>query len=104
MTETQGLLLAFGFGVLYNWLIVQVEQRGTRGVTGLWVVGGVFCTLLISAMVHVDLPPLYLLWLGQPLVLSNQQHAAFFELKFFAASGLPMVVGSLWRAMRDLQI
>jgi hypothetical protein len=98
VTETQGLILAFGFGCGYNWLIVRWgKSEWGEGFTALWVVIGVFVTLLISAMVHVSLPRLYVNWLGNPLALTNQQHAAIFELKFFIATGIPMFLGSIWR-------
>lgn len=103
MSETQGLALAFGFGCGYNWLIGRLVQRGqVDGYAALWVVFGVFVTLCISALVHVSLPRLQVFWLGSPLVLSNQQHAAVYELKFFIAAGVPMLAGSLWRYWRTL--
>ena len=98
MTETQGLLLAFAWGVVFNWLITRWgRSQFADGFTAVWVVIGVFVTLVISATVHVSLPRLHLTWQGAAIVLSNQQHAAIYELKFFMAAGLPMFVGSLWR-------
>jgi len=38
------------------------------------------------------------------VVLSNSQHAAWYELKFFIAAGTPMVVGSLWRYLNAFSI
>lgn len=92
------LALAFGFGCAFNWLIVRQTESGYGdGFTALWVVIGVFITLLISSIVDVSLPRLHFYWQGQPLILTNQQHAAIYELKFFIASGLPMFIGSAWR-------
>ena len=49
MTEAQALILAFAFGCLFNWLIVRWGASGYGdGFTALWVVIGVFVTLLIS--------------------------------------------------------
>jgi hypothetical protein len=100
MSETLGLLLAFAFGLAYNWLIGYFEKKQVDGLTGLWVVGGVLGTLIIAALVQVNLPRLQLLWLGHPMILTNPQHAAIYIFKFMAASGLPMVLGSLWRHWR----
>ena len=99
MSEAQALLLAFLFGIAYNWLITRWVKSGYGdGFTALWVVIGVFVTLLISSFVtHGHTVKLVLEWQGQALVLSNQQHAAWYELKFFIAAGIPMFVGSLWR-------
>lgn len=99
MSEAQALLLAFLFGIAFNWLITKWGKSGYGdGFTALWVVIGVAVTLLISATVtHGHTVRLALEWRGQSLVLSNQQHAAWYELKFFIAAGIPMFVGSLWR-------
>lgn len=102
MTETQGLLIAFGFGCVYHWLITKlIKSQFDAGFITLWVVIGVFMVLAISALVHVSLPRLHLQWDGIVLVLSNQQHAAIYELKFFMAAGLPIIVGSLWRYLNS---
>lgn len=102
MTETQALILAFGFGCFFNWLIVQQAKAGYGdGFTALWVVIGVFTTLLISSLVTVSLPRLQVYWNGDLVTLTNQQHAAIYELKFFVASGLPMFIGSLWRYLNS---
>lgn len=105
MTEVQGLVLAFAWGCLFNWLIVRWAKSGYgEGFTAIWVVIGVFMTLLISSAVRVSLPRLHLSWFGTDLILSNQQHAAIYELKFFIAAGIPMVVGSLWRYVNSFSL
>ena len=38
------------------------------------------------------------------MTLTNQQHAAIYELKFFIAAGLPMFVGSLWRYLDNFTL
>jgi hypothetical protein len=98
MSEPQGLALAFLCGCSYNWLISRwARSRFGDGMTGIWVAIGVLMTLALSSMVRVSLPRLHFVWLGEPLILSNQQHAALYELKFFLATGIPMLVGSVWR-------
>lgn len=98
MTETTALALAFVFGCGLNWLIVRLARVGYGdGFTALWVIVGVFGTLLISSLATYSLPRLHITWQGEVLMLTNQQHAAWYELKFFIASGLPMFIGSLWR-------
>jgi hypothetical protein len=98
MSEYAGLALACGFGIVYNWAFVRWGYR--QDLTAFWVAAGVLATLAIAATVTVPAPRLQLYWLGQPVVLSNQQHAVLYLLKFFAASGAPMTAGSLWRAWR----
>ena len=99
MTEAQALALACAFGVFYNWLITRWgRSQWGDGFTALWVVIGVAVTLLISTFVtRSPLARLHLTWREEVIVLSNAQHAAWFELKFFVATGVPMFVGSLWR-------
>ena len=98
MTETAALALAFAFGCGLNWLIVRLAKAGYGdGFTALWVVAGVFGTLIISSLATYSLPRLHIMWNGEVVTLTNQQHAAWYEFKFFVASGLPMFVGSLWR-------
>ncbi len=98
MTETQALVLAFAWGCLFDWFITRFSKtKYDGGLTAIWVVIGITVTLLISSLVHVSLPRLHFIWLGQPLVMTNQQHAAIYEFKFLAAAGLPMVIGSLRR-------
>lgn len=99
MSETGGLAAAALFGVGFNWAYGRWGLR--QNLTAFWVVFGVLATLAISATVDVSLPRLQLFWMGRPVVLSNQQHAAIYELKFFAASGTPMTLGSLWRVWRS---
>ena len=107
MKETHGLALAFLFGCGYNWILsrsVNGERRGEYrddGLTAFWVIGGVLATLLIASLVRVSLPRLVFYWHGEALALTNQQHAVIYLLKFFAASGLPMTVGALWRHLNQ---
>jgi hypothetical protein len=105
MTETQALLLAFGFGIAYNYLVAKLikTERG-NGFAGIWVVIGVFVTLIISTFARVSLPRLQLYWFNDIITLTNQQHAAFYELKFFMAAGIPMFLGSLWRYLQTKMI
>lgn len=67
------------FGVGYNTLVGRMEQSGhDRGYTAFLVVGGCMATIGGSAMlIGVD--------------------AALLELLCFAASGLPMTLGSMFR-------
>lgn len=105
MTETAALALAFAFGVCFNWLITRWGKSGYGdGFTALWVVIGVFATLVISSLAHIPLPRLHIYWNGDMLTLTNQQHAAIYELKFFIAAGLPMFVGSLWRYLNNFSL
>jgi hypothetical protein len=69
-------LLVFGVG--YNALIHHLEQRGyAEGYTAILVVGGVAITLGGVATLNYE--------------------AAMITLGAFAASGLPMVIGSMYR-------
>jgi hypothetical protein len=73
---TAVLLLAFG--VLYNILVGWLQKQGyDEGYTALEVVGGVAVSLLILALAD---------W-----------QAALITLIAFCFSGLPMVIGSIWR-------
>ena len=105
MTEAQALILAFAFGCLFNWLIVRwgASSYGD-GFTALWVVIGVFVTLLISTFATGSSMRLHIMWRAELLVLTNQQHAAWYELKFFVMAGLPMFVGSLWRYVKNFDL
>ena len=77
-----GLVL---FGILYNLLMGWMEKRGyLEGLTSLAVVGGVLITLAGIAVVS---------W-----------NAAVLALAAFTASGLPMVIGSLWRYVQRRQM
>ena len=77
-----GLVL---FGILYNLLMGWMEKRGyLEGLTSLAVVGGVLITLAGIAVVS---------W-----------SAAVLALAAFTASGLPMVIGSLWRYVQRRQM
>lgn len=70
--------LLFLFGVGYNHLVMYLERKHyDEGYTALLVVVGVAITLIGVAI---------LFW-----------QAAVITLLCFAASGLPMIVGSAWR-------
>lgn len=98
MTEIWALVLAFVFGCVYNWLIARWGRSGYGGgLTGIWVALGVAGTLAISALVQTTTIRLHFTWQGEALVLTNAQHAALFELRFFIATGTPMLYGSLRR-------
>lgn len=102
--ETLGLLTALLFGVAFNWHIDTLNRKnGDLGMTGIFVVAGVGITLLIAALVPDNSAPLVMFWNGAPLVLGHNVAAVFYVLPFFAASGLPMVAGSLWRYLRTLK-
>lgn len=83
------LISLFLFGLGYNWLVAWLEEkRYDRGYTAFLVVGGSAVTLAAGALL-VGLEPV--LWL----------------LVCFAASGLPMVVGSCvrsWKARQRAEI
>ena len=73
-----GLLL---FGILYNWLVSWMEDRGyDEGYTAILVVIGSGTTLAVVALVD---------W-----------RAALLACGAFACSGLPMVIGGWWRHVR----
>lgn len=85
ITKESGLAVAFIclliFGFFYN-LLVERFQKRTQRYTAEFVVGGVLVTVLASA-----------LFIGI--------NDALIVLLLFAASGLPMVVGSWVRFARD---
>lgn len=104
MSEWQALILALALGIGYNALIANAQrtQPADHGLTALWVVIGVAGVLLVSCTVKHSTDWLALYWQGKAIRLSNAQHAAWYEFKFFAAAGLPMVLGSLWRFYKRL--
>ena len=105
MTESLALIIAFVFGLSYNYLIGRWIASGyADGMTGIWVAVGVFITLCISALPETTTARLQLYWLGNPIILTNQQHAAIYELKFFIAAGIPMLAGSIWRYLQTATI
>jgi hypothetical protein len=69
----------FFFSLGYNWLMHVLGER-KDGYTALFVVGGVLVTLVGLALID---------W-----------RCALLALTLFAASGLPMVIGDMYRAMR----
>ncbi len=74
------LLVLFGIG--YNLVVAEWERKKyLEGFTSLAVVAGVLITLLIEAGLN---------W-----------QAAVLTLICFAASGLPMVIGSVWRYAKN---
>lgn len=75
-------LALFVAGLFYDGLVTWLERRGyLHGFTALFVVGGVLITLAGVAVID-------------PV-------AALISLGAFAASGLPMVSGSIWRYVRN---
>lgn len=67
------------FGVLFNWLTLELSRRGhTEGYTWLLVVTGVAVTVIAAGFT--------IGWINTG-----------FLFMFFAASGLPMAVGDIWR-------
>jgi hypothetical protein len=82
--EEWALALAFGFGLTYNWLLTRAMRANSMypQLMALWVIGGVLATLAISALVQQQTIRLVFTWQGQPLQLTNAQHAALFELRF----------------------
>ena len=70
-----GLLL---FGIVFNAITAWADRKGyMEGYTAFFVAGGAFVTLAATAI----LSPLYML----------------LTLGCFTASGLPMILGSVWR-------
>ena len=70
------------FGILYNALVGWLEREmSDHGYTAFLVVGGVIVTLA-----------------GATILIGWQ--SAFLTGLCFAASGLPMIVGSMWRSLR----
>jgi hypothetical protein len=70
------------FGILFNWLITHAEKKGwLEGYTALAVAGGVLMTL---GAVAVIFPMFALITLGA-----------------FCFSGTPMLVGSIYRHVRN---
>jgi hypothetical protein len=104
VSEPVALLLAFGFGLAYNALLTRrmAADGGRPRPMALWVVGGVLATLALSALVEHQTIRLVLHWQGRPIQLTNAQHAALFELRFFVATGAPLAAGSLWRYWQRL--
>ncbi len=81
-TALVGLLL---FGTLYNGLVAYLERKKyIEGFVSLMVVGGVVITLMGAALIS---------WQASAIVFAC-----------FAASGLPMVAGSIWRYMRTRRL
>lgn len=75
-------LLLFGFG--YNWLVGWMERNGYLGYTAFLVVGGSAVTI------------------GGAVLLIGLDSGLMVFL-CFAASGLPMTLGSMWRHARRNQ-
>jgi hypothetical protein len=72
----------FGFGIGYNWLVLQVSRKGySEGYTWLLVVVGVAVTVAAAGFT-----------IGWTAVL--------LLLIYFAASGLPMALGDIWRKVQ----
>lgn len=78
-----GLLL---FGVAYNWLVDRWHRAGySDGLTSLLVVAGVAVTVAAAGFT-----------IGWTAVL--------LLLLYFAASGLPMALGDLWRYVKARRV
>lgn len=94
MTDDQALGVAFIFGFVYNLFIDWLHTKfgGDGGFVSLEVVAGVLGVLVIGAL--IEKPSRYQF---QGIVLSNAQSAAWLFLRLFAAAGVSMVIGSLWR-------
>lgn len=73
------LALLFVVGIGYNWLMGKLQNRA--GYTAFYVAGGVLITLGGVAIVF---------W-----------QAALLTLAAFVASGTPMIIGSMYRYMRE---
>lgn len=77
------IVTLLGFGAIYNQLVAWMDRRGyDRGMTSLQVVGGTLVTVLAFT-------PLFG-WRVVSTILAG-----------FAASGLPMIVGSLARYVAE---
>lgn len=75
-------LFLLAFGILYNLVIAWLDTHGyLEGYTSLAVVAGVLVTLAGLAIIL-------------PL-------AALIALGAFAASGIPVIIGSIWRHVRN---
>lgn len=102
MTETFWLILAVAFGLGFNAWTKQPKRN--KGFMSLWVAFGVLVALLLAALVPDSSGSrLALYWSsGEKVVLSNHAHAVIYVFKFFAATGTPMIIGSLWRNVQEL--
>jgi hypothetical protein len=98
LNEYTALMLALGFGVMYNWAFARWASDSRDTVW--WVVGGVAATLIIASAVTTPSQRLHLQLNGARLALTNAQHAAFHVFKFFVATGLPMGIGALYRGVQ----
>ena len=77
------LIGALAFGAFYNWLVDIAEHKGySEGYVSFLVVFGVLVTLLL-AMPFIGL------------------EAALVVGCFFIATGLPMILGSVWRHVKS---
>ena len=74
----------FVFAVLFNWAISRVARVGITGYTALMVVFGVGVVLI-----------------GAWLVYGIDIAVGMFGL--FAAAGLPMVLGAMWRWLHGIK-
>lgn len=72
----------FAFGIGFNWLVLQLSRRGySDGYTWLLVVVGVAVTVIAAGFT-----------IGWTAVL--------LLFVYFAASGLPMALGDIWRKVQ----
>lgn len=101
ISEAAALLLGVAFGAAYNAAFDRWGQG--QNITALWVVFGVLATLALAALPVSPGVRLAIEWHGQPLPLSNAQHAAFHVLKYFCATGAPMLIGAARRSLAVLE-
>lgn len=88
---TFALIGLFAFGLAYDGLVGWLERQGHhRGIVSLLVVAGVLVTLGV-------------VWAALTGRTMQADHVMAYILAGFAASGLPMIVGSLWRNAKERQ-
>ena len=74
----------FVFAVLFNWAITVIARAGITGYTALMVVFGVGVVLIGAGLVYgIDI--------------------AIGMFGLFAAAGLPMVLGAMWRWLHGVK-
>ena len=98
MSDYLALALGIVFGIAYN---AAFDHWGRhQNIAALWVVFGVLVTLALAATPLTPSLRLQLYWHGERVALSNAQHAALHVLKFFVATGTPMFLGAMRRALQ----
>lgn len=98
-------LLGLLFGLGFNWYVTREERAGRRGFVALWVVVGVSVTLLLSV------PTVSRVIDQQSACVAGKRMLGASVISWliireilieFAATGLPMTAGSLWRYWQAL--